>query len=121
MPCCHGHPEVVLLAEGWASSEVGLCEGEEGCSDTTGCLERSPSQEECKGVWEGREVGGGCVGREGGKKEGGAGRQGCVGGEGEGCVGGEGGRMEEKEGGGVGRGERLVCILVSDNTKIVMH
>ena len=54
MPCCHGHPEVVLLAEGWASSEVGLCEGEEGCSDTTGCLERSPSQEECKGVWEGR-------------------------------------------------------------------
>lgn len=53
--------------------------------------------------------------------------QGYVGGEGErrdegvGCVGWEGGRMEEKEGGGVGRGERLVCILVSDNTKSVMH
>jgi len=29
--------------------------------------------------------------------------------------------MEEKEGGGVGRGERLVCIVASDNTKIVMH
>jgi len=57
VPCCHGHPEVVSLAEGRASSEVGLCEGEEGCSDTTGCLERSPSQEECKGVWEGREKG----------------------------------------------------------------
>ena len=110
MPCCHGHPEVVLLAEGWASSEVRLCEGEEGCSDTTGCLERSPSQEECKGVWEGREVGGGCVGREGGKKEGGAGRK----------DGGDGGGRNGR-GGGVGRGERLVCILVSDNTKIVMH
>ena len=110
MPCCHGHPEVVSLAEGRASSEGRLCEGEEGCSDTTGCLERSPSQEECKGVWEGREEGGGCVGWEGGKKEGGAGRK----------DGGDGGGRNGR-GGGVGRGERLVCILVSDNTKIVMH
>lgn len=30
-------------------------------------------------------------------------------------------RGRNGRGGGVGRGERLVCILVSDNTKIVMH
>ena len=78
MPCCHGHPEVVSLAEGRASSENELCEGEEGCSDTTGCLERSLSQEECKGVWEGREER----------------RKGV-----------QGGRMEEIEGAGMGEEE----------------
>lgn len=78
MPCCHGHPEVVSLAEGRSSSEGRLCEGEEGCSDTTGCLERILSQEECKGVLDEREER----------------RKGV-----------QGGRMEEIEGAGMGEEE----------------